>query len=82
MQISVIQQENIPYSSDYDLNKSISSLSKRLFAINRNWRNSKDRSTRDLGLFLETEICYLQREVMWRKKREKCHEEYLKNVRK
>lgn len=82
MQISVIQQENIPYSSDYELNRSIISLSKRLSSINRNWRTSKDESVRDLGLFLETEICYLQREVMWRKKREKCHEEYVKNLRK
>ncbi len=79
MQLRLIESERLPYCSDYEINRAIEELTKRLKASGPNWRVSGNKKKKSAGLFLETEICYLQREIMWRRRREKCHEEYLKN---
>ena len=80
--VRLIRSGDIPYTSDYEISKSIDSLKSSLERLNPNWRLSKNRKLYSQCLEIETELCYLQREVMWRKKREACHKEYLKDVRK
>ena len=75
--LNIIPPERLPYASDRELNASFNSLKSRIRSIGENWVFSKNKNTRDQGLYLETELCYLQREVMWRRMREKCHAEYL-----
>ena len=79
MQLRLIESGRLPYCSDNEINRTIEELTKRLIASGRNWRLSGNTKKKDAGLFLETEICYLQREIMWRRRREKHHTEYLKN---
>jgi predicted secreted Zn-dependent protease len=78
MQLRLIESEKIPYCSDYEINRAIDELTKRLNASGPHWRTSGNRKKKSAGLFLETEICYLQREIMWRRRRERTHAEYLK----
>ena len=81
MQLRLIEEERLPYCSDNEINRSIDELKKRLVASGINWRTSSNQKKKSAGLFLETEICYLQREIMWRRRREACHSEYLKNLK-
>jgi len=81
MQLRVIKPNDIPYSSDSELSRSIDNLTRKLRETGHNWRMSRNETMKEKGLFLETELCYLQREVMWRKKRELIHKEYMKNIK-
>lgn len=81
MQLKLIEPERLGYSSDYEINRSIQDLTRRLISSGQYWRASGNRKKKDMGLFLETEICYLQREIMWRRRREVHHTEYIKNSR-
>lgn len=45
-------------------------------------RNAIKRKGSDRSVNLQVELCYFQRESMWRYNRHKLHAEYLKNKRK
>tara|TARA_R100000664_G_scaffold34175_1_gene54664 strand:+ start:5605 stop:5874 length:270 start_codon:yes stop_codon:yes gene_type:complete len=75
--LNIILPERLPYASDSEINSSFTSLKSKLRSVGENWIFSKDPNAKSQGLYLETEICYLQRELMWRKKREVKHREYL-----
>jgi hypothetical protein len=77
--LNIIPPEKLPYCSDREINSSFSSLKSKIRDIGENWIFSKNKNIRNQGLYLETELCYLQREIMWRKLREKRHSEYLSN---
>ncbi len=80
--VRLIKSSDIPHTSDYEISKSINGLKSSLSRLNPNWRLSSDRNLARQCLEIETELCYLQREIMWRKKREVMHKEYIKNFRK
>jgi hypothetical protein len=80
MRLRFIKSPDIPHASDYEINQSIDSLTKKIRASFPNWRLSSDECTYSQGLDLETELCYLQREIMWRRSREKHHELYLEKL--
>ena len=80
MRLKFIKSSDIPYTSDYEINQSIDSLTRKIKASFPNWRLSNNDSTYEQGLDLETELCYLQREIMWRRSREKHHELYLEKL--
>jgi hypothetical protein len=75
--VKLISESDLPYVSEREISRSISGLRDSLFNLNPNWRTSKNERLRTQCLHIETEICYLQRELMWRKKREACHKTYL-----
>lgn len=77
--VKLISESDLPYISEREISRSISSLRDSLYSLNPNWRMSKNSRLRDQCLHIETEICYLQRELMWRKKREACHKTYLES---
>lgn len=79
MQLKLIEAERLGYSSDYEINRSIQDLTRRLVSSGQYWRVSGNIKKKEMGLLLETEICYLQREIMWRRRRETHHSEYVKN---
>ena len=81
--VKLISESDLPYISEREISRSISNLRDNLYSLNPNWRMSKDRRLKNQCLGIETEICYLQRELMWRKKREACHKTYLesRNIR-
>jgi len=82
MQLNLINGDRLPSTSDYDINRSIEDLTRRLRDSGANWRVSGGKRKKEMGLFLETEICYLQREIMWRRCREVHHQNYLKGLQK
>jgi hypothetical protein len=66
--------------SDFELKNKLKALKKDLKKSGENWRDSANKRTRESGLYLETEMCYIQRELDWREGRIKRHAEYLKNL--
>ena len=82
MKLRTIRPNQLGHSSDYEIYQSIESLTSKLRKNFPNWRLSRNHATLEQGLYLETELCYLQREIMWRKLREKHHAEYLENRKK
>ncbi len=79
--VKLIGSDELAFTSDFEINKTVSRLKKRVEEIDPNWRQSRNKRLHSQCLEIETEICYLQREIMWRRKREVCHKEYMKNLR-
>ena len=79
--VMLIGAQDLPYASDFQINKVVSRLKRRIDDLDPNWRLSRNKSLHTQCLEIETEICYLQREIMWRRKREACHKQYLKDLR-
>jgi len=77
--VKLISESSLPYVSEREISRSVSSLRDSLYSLNPNWRMSKNPRLRNQCLNIETEICYLQRELMWRKRREACHSTYLES---
>ena len=73
----LIAAEEIPYIPEMELVRTIENLKRRIQKLNPNWRLSRDESLKAQCLQIETEICYLQREFMFRKKRAAAHKEYI-----
>ena len=81
MRLRFIKPSDIPQASDFEINQSIDSLTRKIKASFPTWRLSQNESIYAQGLDLETELCYLQREIMWRRSREKHHELYLEKLK-
>lgn len=79
--VKLISESALPYTNEREISRTISGLKTKVYGINPEWRLSKDRKLREHCLSIETEICYLQREIMWRKKRVACHKEYMQERR-
>ena len=79
--VALIGTDELAYTSENHISRVVSNLKRKVHSIDSDWRLSRNERVRDQCLKIETEICYMQREIMWRKKREACHREYLKNRR-
>ena len=79
--VMLIGEQELPYASDFEINKVVSKLKRRVESLDPNWRTSRNRRLKSQCLEIETEICYLQREIMWRRRREAFHKEYVKSRR-
>ena len=79
--VKLISESDLPYTSDREIGKTISLLKEKVNSINPEWRLSRNRRIQEQCLSIETEICYLQREIMWRKRREASHKEYMRTRR-
>ena len=77
--VKLISESSLPYVSEREISRSVSNLKDSLYSLNPNWRMSKNPRLRDQCLNIETEICYLQRELMHRKKSEISHKAYLES---
>ena len=73
--LSLISPESIPYVRPEKLQREVSTLESRKSMILRDKSRSKD--SQATVLMLETEICYLQRELEIRERRRKAHDKFL-----
>ena len=80
--LTTVSPEDIPYIREDRIRKEIYNLENRKGALLRSSRSEKKskaeaENTANSISFLETEICYLQRELEIRINRKKAHAEYL-----
>ena len=73
--LSLISPEDLPYTKEEKLKREVSTLESRKGMILRDKEKAK-RQQRTV-VMLETEICYLQREIEIRERRRKAHAKFL-----
>ena len=79
--VKLIGGNELAFTSDFEISKVISRLKQRVEDLDPNWRLSRNRRFYTQCLEIETEVCYLQREIMWRRKRIECHKDYMKRFK-
>jgi len=68
------------YLSDFDLNNKLYGIKQDIRSVYKTWRKTGDNNFKTMGQELETDMCYLQREIECRKARIVAHEKYLEKL--
>ena len=75
--LNLIPTQDIPYMKEEKLKREVATLESRKSMMLRSKERNGKQQQRTLQL-LETEICYLQREIEIRERRRKAHSEFLR----
>jgi len=71
----IFTKESLQYIPDYEVEKHYRNLQDKINDIRKS--KSKDRHAKHDKLMLETEVCYIHREIEDRRERKKSHAKYI-----
>ena len=74
-----INSDNLGYMSENEVYGLFKKLDNYLGRLGRTWWNSNNKDIHHEAKAVEIDLCYVMRELEWRKNRSRYHAHYIKN---